>query len=365
MRIAPLLVVVALLPACAFIPPLPAPEPNDRIASPEIRESSGLVKSRHHPGVFWTHNDSGDEPRIFAITARGDLIAQFAVEGARNRDWEDITADDAGNLYVGDIGNNRNRRRDLVVYRIPEPDPFAAARSVRADLALPFRYADQKGFPQWRRWNFDAEALFWMDGALYILTKHRSDRRTQLYRLPVTPAPDAVVLEPIAHFELGAPRCLYFSATGNVTGADLHANGRVLAVLTYRAVFLFARDTDGGASFRSIRRIGLASRRTRMAESVAWDGDDLIVGNEQRYLFRIPDPLGDGIDRYPPQARGATYRSGENADHRTACSRRHHAPPHPHRPDRGNTRQCSVSAGPGGNPGPDARAAVGGSSAPR
>ncbi|MDH3214490.1 MAG: hypothetical protein OEM05_18590 [Myxococcales bacterium] len=253
----------------------------------------------------------------------------------------------------------------LVVYRIPEPDLLAAARSVRADLALPFRCADQKGFPQWRRWNFDAEALFWMDGAPYILTKHRSDRRTPLYRLPVTPAPDATVFEPIAHFELGAPRCPYFSSTGNVTSADLHANGRVLAVLTYRAVFLFARDTDGDASFRSTRRSELESRRTRMAESVTWDGDDVIFGNEQRYRFRIPDPLVDEIDRYPPQARATARRSEENANRLAACSRRHHAPPHPHRTGRGNTRQCSVSAGPGGNPRPDARAALGGSSAAR
>lgn len=289
MRAARLMIAIGLLAGCAFFPPLPARDAVARIASPEIRESSGLVKSRRHPDVFWTHNDSGDTPRLFAITASGELIAEFAVEDARHRDWEDIAADEAGNLYVGDIGNNLNTRRDLVVYRIPEPDPFGEERSVRADLALPFRYADQKGFPQWGRWNFDAEALFWMDGALHILTKHRSDRRTQLYRLPVTPEPDEAVLEPIASFDLGEAHRLYFSAAGNVTGADLHSNGRLLAVLTYRAVFLFVRDTDGDAPFREVRRIDLDARRTRMAESIAWDGDDLIFGNEQRYLFRIPN----------------------------------------------------------------------------
>ena len=288
MRAARLMIGIGLLAGCAFIPPLPTRDAVARIASPEICESSGLVKSRRHPGVFWTHNDSGDTPRLFAITASGELIAEFAVEDARHRDWEDITADEAGNLYVGDIGNNLNARRDLVVYRIPEPDPFGEERSVRADLALPFRYADQKGFPQWGRWNFDAEALFWMDGALHILTKHRSDRKTQLYRLPVTPALDEAVLEPIASFDLGEAHRLYFSSTGNVTGADLHANGQLLAVLTYHAVFLFVRDTDGDAPFREIRRIDLDARRTRMVESIAWDGDDVIFGNEQRYLFRIP-----------------------------------------------------------------------------
>jgi hypothetical protein len=333
-----LIVVIGLLSGCAFFPPLPARDAIARIDSSEISESSGLVKSRWHPDVFWTHNDSGDGPRLFAITANGELIAEFAVEGARHRDWEDIAADEAGNLYVGDIGNNFNRRRDLVVYRIPEPDPYGEGRSVRADLALPFRFADQKGFPQWGHWNFDAEALFWMDGALHILTKHRSDRRTQLYRFPVSPEPDEAVLEPIASFELGKAHRLYFSATGNVTGADLHSNGLLLAVLTYRAIYLFVRDTNGDASFRELRRIDLDARRTRMAESIAWDGDDLIFGNEQRHLFRIPNALAVEGDREPPQAGDAARRSIEDAVGRAASSGLQHAPTLHHRPDSGIPR---------------------------
>src|SRR4051794_6987818 len=46
-----------------------------RIDSREITESSGLAASRKHPGVFWTHNDSGNGPYIFAITRDGHLLA--------------------------------------------------------------------------------------------------------------------------------------------------------------------------------------------------------------------------------------------------------------------------------------------------
>ena len=305
----------ALLSGCAFLPPLPVPDLQHygggppgrwtihRITSKEIREPSGLVKSRIHPGVFWTHNDSGDAPQIFAITPRGDVIAKFAVAGARHRDWEDIATDDAGHLYLADFGNNGNARRDLVVYRVPEPNPFAGGGTIRADLALPFRYADQEAFPQWGRWNFDAEALFWMDGALYLFTKHRSDQGTQLYRLPIEPGSEEAVLEPLEHFDLieGWPRP--FDPMGNVTGADLHSDGHLLALLSYRSLYLFVRETDGPRHFRQVRRIPLRTRRTRLAEGVAWDGDDLIIVNEQRYLFRIPDlpslPPSE-LGRYPP-----------------------------------------------------------------
>ena len=40
----------------------------------EIVESSGIIKSKKYPGVFWTHNDSGDSARIFAITEDGKII---------------------------------------------------------------------------------------------------------------------------------------------------------------------------------------------------------------------------------------------------------------------------------------------------
>ena len=267
--------------------------------SDEIRESSGLVKSRTYPGVFWTHNDSGDSPRIFAISAEGELVAEVAVEDADHLDWEDIAVDDSGHLYVGDFGNNLNMRRDLVVYRIAEPDPYAGGATARADLSLPYRYADQESFPQWGAWNFDAEALFWMDGALFIFTKHRSDQRTRLYRLPAVPGSGEAVLEPVASFDLDGCPCP-FDFLGNVTGADLHRDGDLLALLTYRALFLFGRDGDGDRPFRQLRSIQFRTRRTRQVESVAWDGDELIFGNEQRYLFRIPNPLEYEYDHYPP-----------------------------------------------------------------
>jgi hypothetical protein len=298
---------LTFLSSCAFYPTLPPPKLEGewevrRIEAEVIAESSGLVRSRQHAGVFWTHNDSGDVPRIFAITAEGRLLGEFAVEGARNRDWEDIAVDDAGNLYVGDFGNNGNARRDLVVYRIPEPDPSGAGRAVRADRVLAFHYADQDAFPARGRRNFDAESLFWMEGALYILTKHRSDTRTKLYRLPVEPFEGERSLAPLMHFELGGRTAAFF---GNATGADLRDDGRVLALLSYGAIHLFERTGGEGGPFRPLRRIELARRRTRLVESIAWDGPALLFGNEQRYLFRIPDPLAPALERYPPPAPSA------------------------------------------------------------
>lgn len=306
-----------LFSACSFFPPLPVRTLEDfddargqdwevhRITAPQIRESSGLVKSRRYPQVFWTHNDSGGQARIFAIDPRGRLIANFAVQGVGASDWEDIAIDDSGNLYIGDIGNNTGKRRDLVVHRVPEPNPFASDREARPDLSLPFRYADQSEFPA-RGWlNYDAEALIWMEGALYILTKHRCDRRSALYRLPIArTGTGEAVLESSASFHLGSMRTHEsrggLNLQGNTTAADLSPDGRVLAILTYRAIYFYERMNEGDAPFRFLRSIALRGRRTGQAESIAWDGRDIVFGNEQGWLFRIPDALESDLERYPP-----------------------------------------------------------------
>ncbi len=295
-----LIFAAAALAGCALIP-LPMPDLEDewsvhRIESSEISESSGLVKSRTHHAVFWTHNDSGDVPRIFAISQQGHVMGEFPVEGAEARDWEDIAIDDSGHLYIGDIGNNANERRDLAVYRVSEPDPARHA-STRVDRVLRYRYADQEGFPEEGNSVFDSEAMFWMNGDLYLFTKHRTDSKTKLYRLPTSAYDGERALQPIAEFDVGGSPTLF----GNTTAADISDDGRTVALLCYTRLILFdVRGSGDDLELREVRRIELDPSRTRQAESVAWDGRALIFGNEQRSIFRIPDPLAPGFHRYPP-----------------------------------------------------------------
>ena len=256
-----------------------------------IDESSGLAASRRHPGIYWTHNDSGDRPRIFAIDRRGGTVAEIQIDGAKARDWEDIAIDDAGKLYLGDIGNNANRRRDLTVYRIAEPDPAVGDGSATVEAALRYRYADQSAYPQPERSAFDAEALFWRAGSLYILTKHRTDTWTTLYRLATTPQDEEQVLQPLQQIDVGWTS----PAGGNVTAADLHPDQPLLALLTYQNIQLF--DVSGSGDelrLTSRKTIALRTAETRQAESLCWDGSSLLFGNEQRGLFRIDEPLAPG-----------------------------------------------------------------------
>src|SRR2546427_279731 len=81
------------------------------LRDPRLFEASGIAVSRAHPGVLWTHNDSGDSATVYAITLAGNLLATYRVPGATAVDWEDIALgpcpEHAGRcLFIADTGDN-------------------------------------------------------------------------------------------------------------------------------------------------------------------------------------------------------------------------------------------------------------------
>ncbi|MEZ0326005.1 MAG: hypothetical protein ACAH95_08860, partial [Fimbriimonas sp.] len=201
-------------------------KPVAKVSAEAIEEMSGIVKSRRFADTYWVHNDSGDVARVFAIRKDGSLISPaegIRIQLAKNIDWEDI-ATDGKNLYVSDLGNNGNSRKDLGIYVFAEPDP-AKGEPVSKASFLPVRYPDQKAFPPEQRY-FDCEAIFCLRGKLYAITKHRMNAfmpatSANLYRLDTrwTDEPNTLV-KIDGEADLG----------GWVTAADVSPDGKTLAV---------------------------------------------------------------------------------------------------------------------------------------
>jgi hypothetical protein len=251
-----------------------------------IDESSGIVKSRRYPDkdVFWTHNDSGDTARIFAIDSTGKLLREVAIPHAENVDWEELTMDERGRLIVCDIGdnnrdNNRGKRDGVVLYRLPEPDAFNPAEKIPDPEIFRFRYPRGEG-------PFDAEGVFVRNGAAYLFNK-LLEGETSLYRLPLPEAaPGDIVGMTVA------ARTKSFNV---VTGAALSDDGRHLAVINYLCVLVldlpvpFERlqpDAQGQLPlFSAPRRV--LNCFLGQTEGVAWDGPDLVLTTEGSSIFRL------------------------------------------------------------------------------
>jgi hypothetical protein len=253
----------------------PAPVKRGRIGNRRITESSGLAKSMRWPNVFWTHNDSGHPPRLFAIRRDGTTVPNrhtgssgIIVVGAKSVDWEDIAIDDQGNLIIGDIGNNTSSRATLTLYRVREPDPFKACKTdpvEKQDIYFP----DSPS----RAWN--CEALFWAGGKTYLLTKRRGGIKTGLYGVYGAPTQEVQSLVKIGSFDFGA----------SVTAADASPDGRLLAVLTYNAVWLF-EGTPGGNNYFNGKR-SVFPFHIWQTEALCFDGDRILMTNERGQVFEL------------------------------------------------------------------------------
>ena len=270
-------------PVCAF-DENPELKPYTRLDTKLVRESSAFLKSRSLKNIYWTLNDSGNKPVIFAFTRDGrpvkpDFVSDAEYKGivissAVNTDWEAMTADDQGNLIIADAGNNRNRRKNLAVYLLAEPDPGKTVTAVAAKK-IAFRYPDQKKFPP-KRMEFDSEALFWANGRLYLLTKHRTDTRVKLYRFNSLEPGEAQTLKLISSFDIQSM----------ATDAAVTPDGKKMAVLTYGGAWLFEKPAGSDDYF--------SGRRRRFAfgagqcEGITFDGPDtLLISNEDNELFEI------------------------------------------------------------------------------
>lgn len=278
-------------------------EVSHRVEFDPIGEMSGIVRNPVD-GLFWVHNDSGDEPRLFALDAKGTVqIPQSLgdnyhgeevesgkerwpgvfIENAVNQDWEDVTSDGL-NLYIADMGNNRNARRNLGIYAVPW-DSLSDIQSANATRFIPVHYPEQTGFPPLER-HFDSESLFFADGSLYAITKHRQPVPIQqpqpganLYRLDSQSETESNALTLIDHHP----------DLTSATAAELSPDGETLAVLSYTAIWLFERPETGDAWLSaSSRRLPLDTDAARQIEAITWaDDDTLVIVNEQRDLFSM------------------------------------------------------------------------------
>lgn len=262
-----------------------APEIAGRIESKDIRESSGLAASPCQPNVLWTHNDAGDDEYIFAISTAGKHLGAWRVQNARNVDWEDMTAfkDPAGKcfLVIGDIGNNKEDRSELAVYRVTEPtvspeDSESSSKQPRLTSpaeAMKFKYPDKTH-------NAETMIVHPRSGDIYVMTKSESGP-SQIYKVrssfgSETPA----VTEKIGEISLPSV------PVGLLTGGSVSPDGRRVILCDYQKGFELVLP-DGTSDFDVIWRqkplvVDLGKRKQGEGVTYSSDGNTIYASSENK-----------------------------------------------------------------------------------
>jgi hypothetical protein len=259
------------------------------LAGRAVRESSGIVASRRDPNLFWTHNDSGDGPLVYAFDREGRARGTWRVAGAQARDWEDIAAGPGPErgqtyLYAGDIGDNGRERESVVVYRFAEPR--VAPDAAGTDDARPQETATAEAirlkYPDGAN-NAEALLVHPRTGDLYVVTK--SARSAGVYKLAAPFAAGEV--HTLAHVaSLRGPD--FFGAL--VTGGDISPDGTRVALCDYAQGYELALP-PGARGFDEVwtqkpAAVPLGLRMQGEAVCYRLDGAALLATSE-----RSPSPL--------------------------------------------------------------------------
>lgn len=253
-----------------------------------IGEASGLARSSRE-NRFWVINDGGSLPQLHALGLDGSDYGSVMLDNARNTDWEDLaTFEENGQfrLLVADIGDNFARRNKYTLYIVAEPGvEQLRSGTTTVQRSISFMYPDG---PR------DAESIT-VDAAnknILILTKR--DIPAVLYSIPLYPTSDELLTatkigeidsipQPTAYdLERAIPDNNWH---WQPTAFDLSAAGDAAVILTYSAVYYFARQDEESwfATLQSTpQRFDLGEYRE--AESVVFDhtGEQVYVTTEKR-----------------------------------------------------------------------------------
>lgn len=210
-----------------------------------------MLASRKNPGVYFLHNDDGI-PQVFAMSETGEDLGAFLIEGATNRDWEDMTGvpTDAGPLIVvADTGDNFTQHDQVFLYFIAEPEPGPDGRysgSVPLQHTLALRYPDGAR---------DCESVAYEPASGTIVFISKRDKPPQIYSIAVSDALAVQEAELDYHGNVSVFRppsardMVYFGErdgpwVSQPTGLDFNPAGTQAAIISYRSVYLFNRASD-------------------------------------------------------------------------------------------------------------------------
>ena len=250
-----------------------------KLANKSINESSGLAAARANRRVLWTHNDSGDAPRFFAIGYAGADLATVTLTGARARDWEDICSFTIGRrhfLMLGDFGDNGGTRLDCRLYVVAEPRLNTARRraklSAKPVMTIPFAYQDG---PR----NCESVGVDTTTRTIYLVSKHLLGKsKVYAMGLPARSPKKPLVAKAIATLGIST-----------ATAMDISPDGLRAVVLTYAHAYEYVRgrkETWATGFSRKPRMIRVPSRR---------QGESICYGAAGRSLYltseKLPAPL--------------------------------------------------------------------------
>ncbi|WP_040280257.1 hypothetical protein [Psychroserpens damuponensis] len=176
-----------------------------------LKEISAIEKTSTS-NMLWVIEDAGNTNNLYGLNAKGDVLKDISINNIQNIDWEDLTSDTFGNIYIGDFGNNSKKRKSFAIYKVTAPEK--ASSNTTAEV---ISFTMPKGEK-----SQDFESFFLYNNKFYVFSK--SNKHVKLYWVPN---------------DIGDHEARYISEVElkgkntKVTSADINSDGSTVVLLNH------------------------------------------------------------------------------------------------------------------------------------
>lgn len=179
---------------------------------PSNLKETSAIETTTTSDLLWVIEDAGNKNNLYGLNEKGQIIKDLEIENIQNIDWEDLTSDQEGNIYIGDFGNNSKKRKNFAIYKVSNPED--ASHKTTAEVitfSLPQNMKSE-----------DFESFFLYNNAFYIFSKDH--KKCELIKIPN---------------QIGDHVAVYISKTKlkgkntKVTSADISDDGKTVVLLNH------------------------------------------------------------------------------------------------------------------------------------
>ncbi|UOE38676.1 hypothetical protein [Chryseobacterium oryzae] len=239
----------------------------------KLKEVSGIALSPDKK-IIWAIEDAGNKNMVYGLDRGGMQVADVLVKNTENNDWEDITSDKNGNLYIGDFGNNDNDRQNLSIIKIDLKSENQ--KSTKVIQKTTFHYEGQTDFPPKKsNWLYDCEAFVEKNGYFYLFTKNRSkgfDGTFLVFKIP----------NQAGDFEAKLIGRLKLEGTYDdaaITSAAINSKNQIV-LLTHKNIHIVSGF--GNDNFNSAKILKISLNHNSQKEAVVFlDDKTLLIADER------------------------------------------------------------------------------------
>jgi len=233
------------------------------VSAAEVAPNSNLI---------WVFEDAGNDNHLYALDKNGKVVKDLTILNGENEDWEDLTADDSGNIYIGDFGNNSRKRHNYSIFKITNPEKADdKVTAERIDFKLPKGTKDR-----------DFEAFFVKDGNFYIFSKE--NKKGILIKVPNQEG--SHIAEVLTTFELDGKH-------NKITSADISDDGKTVVLLNHDKLWVL-NNFEGDQFFKGDVE-ALSFEHNSQKEGVCFKNSKTVYLTDERnggdggnlYLFDI------------------------------------------------------------------------------